>query len=191
MGEAGLDCEDPDRQQTGLKRFLDAIRPGHCAQSVRFSRKTLMNMKKLITIVAAALIAAISLTSCETSGQDALLGAATGAAVGGAVTGRGSCAFHGAAIGAAGGYLIGKLVRADQRRHARERYGDEYDDRYDDRNYYHDYDRGGDRYPVARPTSRQGFVTSPFKPYNRIDVRGIPRGAKVEDPSAGRIFINP
>ena len=34
-------------------------------------------------------------------------------------------------------------------------------------------------------------VISPYYPYSRIDVRGIPRGAKVEDPSTHRIFINP
>ena len=133
-------------------------------------------MKKIIPIVTAALLAAFTLTSCETSGQSALAGAAAGAAIGGAATGRGSGAFHGAAIGAAGGYLLGKLVQADRRRYDR--------DRYDDRDYE-------SRYPVARPTNRRGFVTSPYPPNNLIDVRGIPSGARVEDPSVGRVFINP
>ena len=44
---------------------------------------------------------------------------------------------------------------------------------------------------VARFTGRSGFVTSPYRPYNRIDVRGIPRGAQVVDPSCDRIFVNP
>jgi hypothetical protein len=136
-------------------------------------------MKKILSIISCALLAVLTLTSCETSGQNALLGAAAGAAVGGAATGRGSGAFHGAAIGAAGGYLIGKLVQADRRRYDRDR---GYDDR--DRGYE-------DRYPVARPTNRRGFVTSPYEPYNLIDVRGIPSGARVSDPSTNGIFINP
>jgi hypothetical protein len=47
------------------------------------------------------------------------------------------------------------------------------------------------RYPVGRPTSRHGLVRSPYPPGNLIDVHGIPRGAKVVDPSCDRIFINP
>jgi hypothetical protein len=139
-------------------------------------------MKKLLPIVTAALLASFTLTSCETSGQSTLAGAAAGAAIGGAATGRGSGAFHGAAIGAAGGYLLGKLVQADRRRYDRDRYDDR--DRYEDR----DYDR---REPVARLTDRRGFVRSPYAPNNLIDVRGIPSGARVEDPSVGRVFINP
>ena len=46
-------------------------------------------------------------------------------------------------------------------------------------------------YPMGRFTDRPGFVLSPYYPYNRIDVRDIPRGARVQDPSTGRIFINP
>ena len=115
-----------------------------------------------------------------------MAGAAAGAAIGGLAHGRGRDAVRGAAIGAGAGYLLGKLVE-----HSRgDRYSEE--DRYydDGRPYYRDrrYSRS---YPVAEPTNRRGFVTSPFPPYHLIDVRGIPRGAKVADPSNGRIFINP
>ncbi|MEO8352803.1 MAG: hypothetical protein ABI680_13795, partial [Chthoniobacteraceae bacterium] len=52
------------------------------------------------------------------------------------------------------------------------------------------YDRRGG-YPMGNRTSRRGYVRSPYSPYNLIDVRGIPRGARVIDPSTDRIFINP
>ena len=132
---------------------------------------------KTIPLVSGVLLVTMTFSSCETSGDSALAGAATGAAIGGLATGRGRGAFHGAAIGAAGGYLIGKLLQHDRRY----RYSD------DDDRYY----TGRSRYPVARPTNRSGFVTSPYPPYNLIDVRGIPRGAKVIDPSSDRVFINP
>ncbi len=147
-------------------------------------------MKKYVSSVSLALFAALFLAGCETSGQNALLGAATGAAIGGALHGRGDQALAGAAIGAAGGYLIGKAVQHERRR----AYSDGYYDGRGDDGYRRDdryYDDREPRYPVGRLTSREGFVISPYHPYNRIDVRGIPRGAKVEDPSTGKIFLNP
>ena len=147
-------------------------------------------MKKLIPTTSLLLLAACAFSGCETSGQNALLGAATGAAVGGALHGRGDQALAGAAIGAAGGYLIGKAVQHDRRRVYEEGYeegrGDRYD-RRDDRYEREDYRR----YPVGRFTGRSGFVTSPYYPYNRIDVRGIPHGAQTVDPSCDKIFVNP
>ena len=149
-------------------------------------------MKKLIPTTSLLLLAAVAFSGCETSGQNALLGAATGAVVGGALHGRGDQALAGAAIGAAGGYLIGKAVQHDRRRVYSEGYYDgrgdrSYDDRRDDRDDREDYRR----YPVGRFTARGGFVTSPYYPYNRIDVRGIPHGAQVVDPSCDKIFVNP
>ena len=152
-------------------------------------------MKKFVPYVALLLLAAFGLSGCETSGQNAMLGAATGAVIGGALHGRGDQALAGAAIGAAGGYLIGKAVQHDRRRVYSEGYYDgreDRDDRYYDRQHRRDDDRYyEDRYPVGRLTNRDGFVTSPYYPYSRIDVRGIPRGAQVEDPSTRKIFINP
>ena len=89
-------------------------------------------MKKFIPTISLLLLAAFAFSGCETSGQNALLGAATGAAVGGALHGRGDQALAGAAIGAAGGYLIGKAVQHDRRRVYSEGYYDGRDDRYDD-----------------------------------------------------------
>ncbi len=133
-------------------------------------------MKLSIPIISTSLCCAFALTSCETPGQSAVAGAATGAAIGGLLHGRGSDALAGAAIGAGAGFLIGKIAQIDRRTNR-------YDDRYDE-GYGYDY-------PYARRTNRYGFVTSPYEPYNLIDVRGIPHGAKVVDPSRDRIFINP
>jgi len=144
-------------------------------------------MRKIISSISLALAVVLGFSGCETTGDNVLLGAATGAAIGGLSTGRGRGALTGAAIGAAGGYLIGKAVQRDRRRVYSEGY---YDGRGDDR--YRGDDRvGGERYPVGRLTSHEGIVISPFRPYNRIDTRGIPSGEPVEDPSTGRVFINP
>jgi hypothetical protein len=79
---------------------------------------------------------------------------------------------------------VGKQVQRDRQ--------DAYAAGYDDGRNADDRDRdSSDSYPPGRPTDRPGFVVSPYPPYNRIDVRGIPRGAQVQDPSTGRIFINP
>jgi hypothetical protein len=143
-------------------------------------------MRKFLPSVSVALALALGLTGCDTTGDNVLLGAATGAAIGGIAGRDGRSTVTGAAIGAAGGYLIGKAVQRDRRRAYSEGY---YDGRGDDR--YRDDRYRDDRYPVGRLTNREGFVVSPYHPYNRIDVRGIPRGAQVEDPSTGKIFINP
>ncbi|HSI12885.1 MAG TPA: glycine zipper domain-containing protein [Chthoniobacter sp.] len=152
-------------------------------------------MKKSIPFVSVALLAVFAFTGCETPGQSALAGAATGAAIGGLLHGRGDQALVGAAIGAGSGYLIGKAVQHERRRAYEDGYydGHDYDDRDRDRDYRDDryYRDSRDRYPVGRLTNHPGFVVSPYPPYNRIDVRGIPRGAQVEDPSTHRIFINP
>ncbi len=153
-------------------------------------------MKKLVPFVSSALLTAFALTGCETPGETALAGAATGAAIGGLLHGRGDQALVGAAIGAGSGYLIGKAAQHERRRAYEDGYydGRDYDDRDHDRGYREDdryYRDSRDRYPMGRLTGRPGFVLSPYPPYNRIDVRGIPRGAQVEDPSTRRIFINP
>jgi hypothetical protein len=144
-------------------------------------------MKKLAPLVSLSLLAIFSFSACDTPGHSALAGAGVGAAIGGLLTGRPGGALVGAAAGAGTGYLIGKQVQRDSAYEAGYNDGRYPDDRSGD---YRDGDYR-DRYPVGRPTDRPGFVVSPYPPYNRIDVRGIPRGAKVQDPSTGRIFINP
>lgn len=135
-------------------------------------------MKLRLPLVSLSLVAAMAFSGCESSGDNALAGAAAGAAIGGLLHGSGRDALHGAAIGAGAGYLIGKIVKHERRRQYYR------DGEYVEGGYYEDL-------PYGRPTNRYGFVTSPYEPYNLIDVRGIPHGARVGDPSCGRTFINP
>ena len=121
-------------------------------------------------LVAAILLAAFGLAACETPGQGAKNGAIAGAIVGGLATGRFRGALIGAAVGAGTGALIG-----EENKQAREQY----------------YEQDGYAYPYGRPTDTPGFVYSPYRPHNVIDVRGIPSGARVVDPSRDQIFINP
>ena len=142
-------------------------------------------MKTCIPVISCALMAAFTFSSCETPGQTTLLGAGTGAILGNqSATGP----LRGAALGAGVGYLVGKLVQGERERVYEEGY---YAGRGEHRYRGDDRYRERPRYPVARPTNRYGFVTSPYAPYNLIDVRGIPHGARVVDPSVDRVFINP
>jgi hypothetical protein len=123
---------------------------------------------------AASLLAilAFSLTSCDTPvGQGAGIGAATGAVIGGLATNR----VGGAAAGAAAGALAGGLIGAAVQQQDAAAYGPP-------------PSRG---YPLATPTDRPGYVLSPYAPYYEIDVRGVPHGALVRDPSCNRLFVKP
>jgi hypothetical protein len=131
--------------------------------------------KQFIPAVAAAVLLATGLSSCETpegqgAGFGAFSGAATGALIGAAATGTGRGAGIGAAAGAAAGALIGAAVAHDQAQ------------------YYHAPPGG---YPVAQGTGTLGYVYSPYGQHNVIDVRGVPSGALVRDPSTGGIFRKP
>ena len=128
----------------------------------------------LSSTLSAAVLAALCLnvTGCDTpTGQGAGIGAASGAIIGGLATNRVGGAALGAAAGAVAGGLIGAAVQADQ--------VDQYGPRPQ---------RG---YPTATPTERPGFVLSPYSPYYEIDVRNIPHGALVRDPSCNRLFVKP
>ena len=122
-----------------------------------------------------ALCGVCAFTSCETAtGTGALIGAGTGAVIAGNTgpyynnAGR---TLAGAAIGAGAGALIGAAIDANR---AAE---------------YGPAPSGG--YPYARRTDRSGFVYSPYPPNRIVDVRGIPRGALVRDPSTNGIFRRP
>jgi predicted small secreted protein len=133
-------------------------------------------MKKyFITAMAAAVLLATVLSSCETpagqgAGFGAVSGAATGALIGAAATGTGRGAGIGAGAGALAGALIGAAVAENQAQ------------------YYHPPPDG---YPIARLTGTPGYVYSPYPPHNVIDVRGVPSGAMVRDPSTNGIFVRP
>ncbi len=135
-----------------------------------------MTTKLTALSLTAALLVPVGLTSCETPGEGAKTGAIVGAGIGALTRGDLRGAIQGAAIGAASGAILGKLNRDDRRR---------------EREYVRVPDDEYARYPTARPTRDYGYVQSPYRPYNLIDVRGIPRGAVVEDPSTGGRFINP
>jgi len=123
-----------------------------------------------IALTSLCLLPVLAFTSCESpTGTGALAGAAGGAALGGLLGGgRGRNIAAGAILGAGTGALVGHLVG-----HA------------DDRGYYE-----GRRLPYGR-SAGPGVAESPYPPYNLIDVRGIPHGAVVEDPTTGRYFIRP
>ena len=130
-----------------------------------------MKKNSLLVVTSALALCAFVVTSCETpTGQGAGFGAATGAIIGGAATGNVRGAAVGAAIGAGTGALVGAAIEADQAAQ------------------YGPAPSGG--YPWARRSGTPGYVYSPYT--NRIvDVRGIPRGALVRDPSSGNIFRRP
>ncbi len=129
-------------------------------------------MKKISLAVFATALSALALSSCDTpTGQGAGFGAATGAIIGGAATGNLRGAAIGAGIGAGTGALIGASIEAD------------------DRGYYEGHP--GSYYPYGRRIGRPGLLRSPYPPHSIVDVRGVPRGALVRDPSTGRVFRRP
>jgi hypothetical protein len=131
-----------------------------------------MNKTKLLALVMPAAVLASFLTSCDSpTGAGAAYGAGAGAIIGGAATGHVRGAALGAAAGAAAGALIGHAIQEDQ---ARE---------------YGPAPEGG--YPWARRSGERGLVVSPYPPHRLVDVRGIPHGALVRDPSTGGIFRRP
>ena len=119
------------------------------------------------TVLAGAVAAScLPLAGCDTPvGQGAGIGAGAGAIIGGLATNR----VGGAALGAATGAVAGGLIGAN-------RYGPP---------------PPQGRYPFATPTDRPGFVLSPYSPYYQIDVRDIPHGSLVRDPSCNRLFVKP
>src|SRR5947208_11752655 len=121
-------------------------------------------------LTSALALCALTLPSCDTpTGAGAGYGAAAGAIIGGAATGHVRGAAIGAAAGAATGALVGHAI-AEER--ARE---------------YGPVPPGG--YPYARWSGTPGLVVSPYRPHRLVDVRGIPRGALVRDPSTGGVFL--
>ena len=126
---------------------------------------------KVALLTSFGLLGAFALTSCDTPGG---LDASNGAVVAG-FTGERHDAITGEPIGTAPNYLIGVLA------HNRRRYADGY--------YSVSYPRS--RYPLATTTDMSGIVRSPYPPHHLVDVRKIPAGARVVDPSVNRVFTRP
>ena len=128
--------------------------------------------KKHFAATALVAFTALLFNSCDSpTGQGAGYGAAAGAIVGAAAIGKVRGAAVGAAIGAATGALIGAAVEEEEARRS------------------YPPPRGG--YPFATRTGTRGLVRSPYPPHRIVDVRGIPPGELVRDPSSGGVFRNP
>jgi predicted small secreted protein len=128
-----------------------------------------MKMKSLAAVAAVAL-GAMALNSCETAtGTGALVGAGTGALIAGGHHGHRSDRIAGAAIGAGVGALIGAAIDAENAT----AYGPPRSD-----------------YPYGRRVGR-GLVESPYPPHQVYDLRGVPRGALVDDRVGRGYFRKP
>ena len=164
--------------------------------------KNLLKVRFFQTL-ALTLVATI-FTGCETPGESALAGAGAGAAAGALLKGTGRGALQGAAIGGAGGYVLGKYGEGERAKG--------YSAGQNSTGYaqpqpiyvqpqpvyvaapeprYREYpERHHHSIPMGRYSGRYGYVYSPYSG-ELVNVRGIPHGAEVRDPSSGRIFINP
>ncbi len=129
-----------------------------------------------ITVVATTTVSCTNMGTGQLTGTGlgAAGGSATGAIIGNNVSGVSST--EGAIAGALIGGLAGNIVGRQQ---------DEIDQLKRNQAY------GSSGYPLARATSTPGYVVSPYAPYNTIDVRGMPRGAVVIDPSTNQRFVIP
>lgn len=119
-------------------------------------------MKRHYLLGAGLVLSTIALNSCNTpAGQGAAVGAGTGALVGGPI---------GAAVGAAAGAIVGVTVQESQAKR------------------YAPPPKAG--YPVAAPTTRPGFYTSPYT--NKMyDLREVPANALVRDQDTNQLFRKP
>lgn len=125
--------------------------------------------KYTLAVVSTALLGAFAVSSCETHvGQGAAVGAMTGALVGGGHHGHVGGAAAGAVIGAAAGALVGAAISEEEAR----RHGPPPENGY----------------PRARWSTNMGYVHSPCSDAI-VDVRRIPPGALVRDPSAPNCFF--
>ncbi len=147
--------------------------------------------------------ASVLLSGCETPGQSALAGAGTGAVMGGMLKGTGRGMAQGAAIGAAGGYVLGAYGQSERQRGYAQGSGSYAQPAVPpayyaqppatDRYYHHQHYSQPRAEPMlyGRHSGRYGFVYSPYGGRALVDVRGLPRGARVVDPFCGRVFLNP
>ena len=128
-----------------------------------------------LTVMALGALSLLTLNSCETAtGTGALVGAGAGALIAGGHHGHHghhsrANTLAGAAIGAGAGALIGAAIDADRAT----RYGP-----------------ARSSYPYGRRVGR-GLVQSPYPPHQVYDLRGVPRGALVDDAVGRGYFRKP
>ena len=176
------------------------------------NRTTRVSVRLPIRLLKAGFFQALALTlvatiftGCETPGNSALAGAGAGAAAGALLKGTGRGALQGAAIGGVGGYALGKYAEGERAKGyvagqnsagyapAPQVYVQQqpvYVPPPEPRYVEYPEHRHHHSIPMGRYCGRYGYVYSPYTG-ELVNVRGIPHGAEVRDPSSGRIFINP
>ena len=173
-------------------------------QTSALPARFLLKFARSASSVGCLLVCGVSmlLSGCETPGQSALAGAGTGAVLGGMLKGNGRGMAQGAAIGAAGGSVLGAYGQSERNRGYAEASGTYpspsppvyYAPPPPQPRYYHQHHYTAPRVEpmlCGRRSGRYGFVYSPYGHGELVDVRGLPRGARVMDPFCGRIFLNP
>jgi len=152
---------------------------------------------RVAAVVVLMSLVSLSFTGCETPGESALAGAATGAVLGGLLKGDTRNVARGAAIGGVGGYVLGKYGESERQRGYVQGQGG-YAPVPPPREIYYTapapvpraYHHHHEARLYGRFSRTYGYVYSPYTG-QLVDVRGIPRGAEVVDPSTGRVFVNP
>lgn len=136
-------------------------------------------------IVATALtVGAFALASCTPTQQTyGLGGAAAGAAAGALVGGDSDDIIKGAALGGAAGtgYAV---FRENQDKKRNVGYNQPPQPQVTPPAPTPDY-------PTGYATDTPGIVVSPYKPHNKVNVKGFQPGTLAKDPTTGKIFVVP
>lgn len=139
-------------------------------------------MKTTHFLAAGLTAGALTFVSCTpTQQQYGLGGAAAGAAVGALAGGDSSDVLKGAALGGAAG--TGYAVYRERKQgNSRPAYNTpppatpQVD---------------AEDYPTGYITNTPGIVVSPYKPHNKVNVKGFNPGQLAKDPTTGKVFVVP
>lgn len=155
-------------------------------------QKTILPLSSL-----AGLACLIGFTSCTPlQQQGAQLGGLAGAAIGAVAGDNTNDIIRGAIVGAGVGASAAAVQEQGQ---SNSGYYNSGGDRYSGSNYGGNTYGGTTQapivntpsYPLATKTGQSGYVKSPYRPYNTIDVRGIPSGKLAKEPGTDKIFVIP
>lgn len=154
-------------------------------------------MKTTTFLKAGLTAAALTLISCSPTQQKyGLLGAAGGAAAGALLGGDDSDIGKGAAAGAALGTGYG--VYKDRQQQSNPPSGGAYGSPAPQNPQPEMVPppravppTNAPDYPKAWSTDTPGIVISPYKPYNKVNVRGFEPGQLARDPKTNEIFVVP